>query len=338
MGGVLAVGELLDDRPAPCRSGSRSPRPIEPDSPPSRRSAVRIEELIPTTWPVMSTSGPPELPGLIAASVWIASVSGGLCRCRSRVCRSADRDRAVERADDAGGDGGLQAERRPDRDHRLADLEVAGLADGRPGSGRRRPAALITARSVTGSVPSTVAFFAVPSLKFTVIVAAVAGDRDDVVVGEDLPVRAEDDAATGAGALTRRCTLIFTTDGSTASATCSTVPAWGAAVSLPPGRPRTGGDAGSRTSSVPPPTRSSAAVNPAAPARPLSPPTSRAAARIPATAPLLGAGRLWAGSARADRRTPAGTAGRRCPRRSGGWSPPEGSRLRVVRVVCSARS
>ena len=34
--------------------------------------AVRMEELMPTTAPVMSTSGPPELPGLIAASVWIA--------------------------------------------------------------------------------------------------------------------------------------------------------------------------------------------------------------------------------------------------------------------------
>ena len=29
-------------------------------------------ELTPMTWPVESTSGPPELPGLIAASVWMA--------------------------------------------------------------------------------------------------------------------------------------------------------------------------------------------------------------------------------------------------------------------------
>jgi hypothetical protein len=28
--------------------------------------------LMPTTWPALLTSAPPELPGLIAASVWIA--------------------------------------------------------------------------------------------------------------------------------------------------------------------------------------------------------------------------------------------------------------------------
>ena len=53
--------------------GIEKPSPIEPpwalaEAP----SLVRIEELIPTTWPAMFTSGPPELPGLIAASVWIA--------------------------------------------------------------------------------------------------------------------------------------------------------------------------------------------------------------------------------------------------------------------------
>ena len=31
-------------------------------------------ELMPTTRPARSTSGPPELPGLMAASVWITSV------------------------------------------------------------------------------------------------------------------------------------------------------------------------------------------------------------------------------------------------------------------------
>ena len=56
--------------------GIAKPRPIEPDAdwPPSGDcdAAVRMEELMPTTAPVMSTSGPPELPGLMAASVWIA--------------------------------------------------------------------------------------------------------------------------------------------------------------------------------------------------------------------------------------------------------------------------
>jgi hypothetical protein len=52
--------------------GMAKPRPIDPPSPiPMLRMAV----LIPTTAPVESTSGPPELPGLIAASVWIASMT-----------------------------------------------------------------------------------------------------------------------------------------------------------------------------------------------------------------------------------------------------------------------
>ena len=54
--------------------GMAKPRPIEPGSPwPVLVSvAVWIAESIPTTSPARLTSGPPELPGLIAASVWIA--------------------------------------------------------------------------------------------------------------------------------------------------------------------------------------------------------------------------------------------------------------------------
>ena len=45
-------------------TGIANPTPLlEPDS-------LAICELIPITWPVASSSGPPELPGLIAASVW----------------------------------------------------------------------------------------------------------------------------------------------------------------------------------------------------------------------------------------------------------------------------
>ena len=54
--------------------GMAKPRPIEPPSPwlwPRLRMAV----LMPTTAPVASTSAPPELPGLIAASVWMASMT-----------------------------------------------------------------------------------------------------------------------------------------------------------------------------------------------------------------------------------------------------------------------
>ena len=52
--------------------GIANPRPIEPASPPAPPVVDWIEELMPMTWPSRSTSGPPLLPGLIAASVWIA--------------------------------------------------------------------------------------------------------------------------------------------------------------------------------------------------------------------------------------------------------------------------
>ena len=54
--------------------GIAKPRPIEPGSPwlVVVSVAVWIAESMPTTSPARLTSGPPELPGLIAASVWIA--------------------------------------------------------------------------------------------------------------------------------------------------------------------------------------------------------------------------------------------------------------------------
>ena len=46
-------------------AGMAKPMPIEP--PPREKIAV----LMPTSLPDMSTSAPPELPGLMAASVWM---------------------------------------------------------------------------------------------------------------------------------------------------------------------------------------------------------------------------------------------------------------------------
>jgi len=46
--------------------GIEKPSPIDPDVP---ELSVAIAELIPTSAPVPSTNGPPEFPGLIAASV-----------------------------------------------------------------------------------------------------------------------------------------------------------------------------------------------------------------------------------------------------------------------------
>ena len=55
--------------------GIAKPRPIEPPSFPDVAPMLRIAVLMPITAPVESTSGPPELPGLIAASVWMASIT-----------------------------------------------------------------------------------------------------------------------------------------------------------------------------------------------------------------------------------------------------------------------
>ena len=41
--------------------------------PAEARLGLMIAEFSPTTWPCKSKSGPPEFPGLIAASVWMIS-------------------------------------------------------------------------------------------------------------------------------------------------------------------------------------------------------------------------------------------------------------------------
>ena len=64
--------------------------------------------LTPITWPSRLTSGPPELPGLIEASVWIT-----VWVSRRRAGPGA------RGADDPGRDRAVQAEGRADRDHRL---------------------------------------------------------------------------------------------------------------------------------------------------------------------------------------------------------------------------
>jgi hypothetical protein len=46
-------------------AGMAKPMPCDP---PERE---KIAVLMPARWPVMSTSAPPEFPGLIAASVWM---------------------------------------------------------------------------------------------------------------------------------------------------------------------------------------------------------------------------------------------------------------------------
>ena len=55
-------------------TGTANPTPTEPPA------GERICELIPIILPNLSSSGPPEFPGLIEASVWIAASIGRLLR------------------------------------------------------------------------------------------------------------------------------------------------------------------------------------------------------------------------------------------------------------------
>jgi hypothetical protein len=75
--------------------------------------------LTPITRPSHATSGPPELPGLSAASVWItSSISRPDCERRLRPS-----------AHHAGRHGALEAERVADRDRELPDHEPARVAE-----------------------------------------------------------------------------------------------------------------------------------------------------------------------------------------------------------------
>ena len=75
--------------------------------------------LMPMTSPRMLSSGPPLLPGLMAASV---------CR-KCWNCWWGRRDIALFGADDAGRDGGLEPERGTDRHAPVAHLDGVGVAD-----------------------------------------------------------------------------------------------------------------------------------------------------------------------------------------------------------------
>ena len=55
--------------------GIAKPRPIDPAWPSAEVASDLIEELMPMTAPVASNNGPPELPGLMEASIWMALVT-----------------------------------------------------------------------------------------------------------------------------------------------------------------------------------------------------------------------------------------------------------------------
>ncbi len=97
--------------------GTAKPMPTLPSPLPP----VSICELIPITCPEALSSGPPELPGLIGASV---------CSTLSIVKPFGRRYLALQRRDHAGGERAFQVERVADREHRIAHLDRAGVTEG----------------------------------------------------------------------------------------------------------------------------------------------------------------------------------------------------------------
>ena len=97
--------------------GTAKPMPMLPCCP---VVPVEICDVTPITRPAASSSGPPELPWLIAASVWIACVD------RQRVRRL---DLTLHRADDARRERAREAERVADRVDRVADRDGVGVAE-----------------------------------------------------------------------------------------------------------------------------------------------------------------------------------------------------------------
>ena len=113
-----------------------------------RPSSLRICALTPITWPSEFSSGPPELPWLIAASVWIESLIVnlfGACICRWSAL-------TMPLVTVSSSPKGLPIATTPSPTSTLAESPTA--------SGDRTDcgaSTLITARSVEGSEPTTVA-------------------------------------------------------------------------------------------------------------------------------------------------------------------------------------
>ena len=124
----------------------------------------------------MLNSGPPELPGLIATSVWM---NGTKFSCGSERPFGAD---------DAGGDGIVEAERRADRQHPFADPELVRIAE----LDRRQAGGLdLEQRHVGAPVGADH-----PRLEFALVGEPhrdLVGRLDHVRIGEDVAVGADDE-------------------------------------------------------------------------------------------------------------------------------------------------
>ncbi len=201
--------------------GIAKPSPIEPDSLLAELDAVRIEELIPITSPFMSTNGPPLLPGLIAASVWIAGYVVAL-PCAS-VPTLTGRFKALTMPL-------VTVDSRPYGDPIATTSWPTSSWSDRPivaGVSPLTSSAWITAVSVSGSVPSTVAEVCDPSSNDTSRVPESPASSTTWLLVRIVPsaLRMMPDPEPDPWA---PVTSILTTEGRTAAATSSTDPVDGA--------------------------------------------------------------------------------------------------------------
>ncbi len=146
--------------------------PTEPLEPP-----VAIWELMPITRPWPSSSGPPELPGLIEASVWITLRIG---KPLGAV------DLALERRHDPRGHGAREAERVADRDGGVAHLDLRRVAER-----QRHELGVVGIDLQHGEVVGGVAARHLGVDELLVLAEAdlhVVGALDDVGVGDDRAV------------------------------------------------------------------------------------------------------------------------------------------------------
>ena len=175
--------------------GIAKPRPIEPPSPPPR---VRIAVLMPD-----HGAG-----GVDQRAAGVAGVDRGVGLDRvddgvGVTGLGVQADRALHRADDPLGDRAGQPQRRPDGDHAVADPEVRRPPQlGDDGVGQldldHRDVGLRVAADHTGGGADP---GGEDGLERRPRVGG--GQRDDVVVGDDVAVRVDDDAGAGAAAAAR---------------------------------------------------------------------------------------------------------------------------------------
>ena len=153
---------------------------------------VAIATFMPISRPLVSSSGPPELPGFKAASVWMIDLQLAARHLAGQV--------RLRAGDDAGGDRAFEAERVAEGVDPLADAEVVG--GHRVRSGRARPVDRRSCRMrdvVFVVVADHAASHCLPSAKVTSIFLA---SSDHMEIGEDVALAV--DHRHGAGTFARR--------------------------------------------------------------------------------------------------------------------------------------